>query len=57
MLEDIAKKKLPDKNNIKHEGFLISSQACLARLRASAYRRASQSPEWGAIAAPCANMT
>ena len=50
MLEDIAKKKLPDKNNIKHEGFLISSQACLARLRASAYRRASQSPEWGAIA-------
>lgn len=50
MLDEIAKRKLPDKNNIKHEGFLVSAQACIARLRASAYRRASQSPEWGAIA-------
>lgn len=48
-LENIADSKLPDSNNIKHNGYLIACKAYIARLRAAAQHRAAERHEWQAI--------
>lgn len=61
-LRQIIETKLPDPNNIQHEGYRIASLACLARLKASiefpkAYAAWDKTvPTWDAIADGASNI-
>jgi len=59
-LGKIARTRLPDANNIQHDGYKISAQACIARLRESTAQRSplraterwkEVAPSWPEIAA------
>lgn len=51
-LKKIAESKLPDSNNIRHNGYQIAAQASIARLRASAAQRSPYraSDQWKKVA-------
>jgi hypothetical protein len=48
-LETISKAKLPDKQNIKHDGYLIVSKMYVARLRDAAHGRGINRQDWNKL--------
>jgi len=53
-LGKIARSRLPDTNNIQHDGYKISAQACIARLRESTAQRfpLRATERWREVAPP-----
>lgn len=55
-LKRIAVSKLPNPDNIQHNGYLIASQACVARLRAAATWRMKIDLPWSQIASDASTI-